>query len=92
MRNDYLEKTQSWKNLFKRDDEYCKQKYESGDLSDLSTSLKNTMTESRDPKCDYEGIREQKRNENWNYLTSMEKDGFYNYCVNQTCPRQPMFK
>ena len=92
MRNDYLEKTQSWGSLFKRDDTYCKQKYESDVLTSFSAKLDNTLKESRDPKCDYEGIRQQKRNENWDYLTSKQKDGFYNYCAEQSCPKQSMFK
>lgn len=90
MREDYLQKEQGWHNLFQRDDAYCSQKYEKeGDA--LSNSVISFLGNS-DPKCEYEAFRAQKRNENWAHLTSKEKDGFYDYCVNKICPRPKMFK
>jgi len=87
MRADYLEKTQNWQNLFKRDDAYCNQKYPNG-----SNSLLYGLDELNDPKCEYEGFKMEKVHENWTFLTSAEKDGMYNYCVNQICPQPSLFK
>lgn len=90
MREDYLQKTQSWKAQFKEDSVYCNQKYKNvGEFLSASEFLSG---EYFDPKCSYEGFRKQKRDENWDYLVSKEKDGFYNYCVDQTCHRPSMFK
>lgn len=89
MRNDYLEKTQSWNTLFKRDDNYCDQKYKNIGKSTLFSGLADYYN---DPKCTYESFKKTKRDENWDYLVSKEKDGIYDYCVNQICPRQPLFK
>jgi hypothetical protein len=93
MREDYLGKTQSWRTLFKRDDAYCIQKYENVSKSSSGNLFSDLFSgESSDPKCEYEAFRAQKRNENWAYLVSKEKDGFYNYCVGQICPSPKMFK
>jgi|SRR3989344_5803357 len=89
MRDDYLGKTQSWRELFKKDDAYCSRKYKNENKSSLDNLFSD---EYWDPKCEYEAFRAQKRNENWTYLVSKEKDGFYNYCVDQICPSPKMFK
>ena len=86
MRHNFLEKEQNWQSLFKRDNDYCNQKYKNKNTWD---SLNG---EYADPKCNYDAFRGQKREENWNYLVSKEQDGFYNYCVDQVCPRQTIFK
>ncbi len=90
MRSDYLEKTQGWQNLFKRDDVYCNQKYPNGEnalsLGDIFGG------EYGDPKCEYWAFKQQKIAENWPFLISKEKDGMYNYCVNQICPSPTIFK
>ena len=84
-REGYLSKTQSWYTLFEKDDAYCNQKY--------NNSSSNLFSgEYSDPKCEYEAFRKQKRNENWDYLVSKEKDGIYNYCANKICPSPKMFK
>lgn len=87
MRANYLERTQNWHDLFTRDDAYCNQKYPNG-----NNSLLYGLDELNDPKCEYEGFKMQKVHENWAFLTSKEKDGIYNYCVDQTCPNPKMFK
>ena len=89
MREDYIGKTQSWRELFKKDEAYCSQKYENENKSSFSNLFSG---EYDDPKCEYEAFRAQKRIENWSYLVSKEKDGFYNYCVDQICPSPKMFK
>lgn len=89
MRHDYLEKEESWTTLFKRDDDYCNQKYKR-DKQEVRFQL--FSGEYADPKCEYAAFQKQKRNENWDYLVSKEKDGFYDYCVDQICPKQPLFK
>lgn len=93
-RNDYLENRENWKSLFHRDDQYCEQKY--GLVNDPNLSFKEqldlTFQESRDPKCDYEGIKNQKRQENWQYLISKDKDQFYYSCVEQICPTKSLLK
>lgn len=89
MREDYLQKTQGWRNLFKKDDVYCNQKYNN---ENNPSGLHFLSGEYGDPKCEYEAFRTQKRNENWEYLVSTEKDGFYNYCVDKICPSPKMFK
>ena len=89
MRENYLQKTQFWSSLFKRDDTYCSQEYKSEKDSSFSDIFSG---EYNDPKCEYEAFRAQKRTENWAYLVSKERDGFYNYCVDQVCPSPKMFK
>ena len=89
MRHNYLEKEQSWQTLFKRNDVYCDLQYKNEDKTDLSNLFGG---EYADPKCTYAAFQKQKMNENWDYLVSKEKDGFHNYCVDQICPRQPLFK
>jgi len=85
MRNDYLEKKQSWRSQFSIDTEYCNSKYNKNDFKDK-------MDKMGDPKCSYIGFKKLKRKENWDYLISEEKDDFYEYCVNQACPEPPLFK
>jgi len=89
MRHDYLEKTQSWQTLFERDDAYCDLKYGNEKLSGIE---KLFSAENADPKCSYPAFQKEKRDENWDYLVSKEKDGFYDYCADQICPRQSLFK
>ncbi|MBI2017445.1 hypothetical protein HYS92_00180 [Candidatus Daviesbacteria bacterium] len=91
-RHDDLESKQNWQALFQRDDAYCKQTYGYSDNTDFAGSLHRNLTEGRDPKCNYEGIRQIKRNENWDYLISKDKDQFYYSCVEQLCPTQKLFK
>jgi len=86
MRNDYLEKTQAWSSLYIKDDAYCSEQYT------LGNRLQNSLDEMNDPKCSYLGFLDKKRKENWDYLTSDEKDGYYNYCLKQYCSRPPLFK
>jgi hypothetical protein len=88
MRSDYLERTQSWRTLFKRDDVYCSQKYPESQ----SVPIWSSLTDRYDAKCDYEAFKSQKQRENWDYLVSGNKDGFYKYCVRQICPLPPLFK
>ena len=89
MRHDYIEKEQSWQTLFKRDDAYCTSKYK----NEKGANFENLFGgEYNDPKCTYTAFQKQKRDENWNYLISKDKDGFYDYCVKQTCSRPSLLK
>jgi hypothetical protein len=87
MRSDYLEKSENWASLFERDETYCSQKYDSN-VSKLSLSLE----ELHDPKCEYSAFKNAKIEENWSFLISTEKDGMYNYCVDQICSNPKIFE
>ena len=89
MRNDYLEKTQSWKDEFAKDTDYCNEKY-GGDTTKAASYA--GFKSLSDPRCNYGPFTNQKRQENWAYLVSKEQDGFYAYCVEQICPDQRLFK
>ncbi len=91
-RHDDLELKQNWIDSFERDDAYCKQTYGNTDDTDFAERLHIRLTEGRDPKCDYEGVKQVKRNENWDYLISKDKDQFYYSCVEQICPSKNLFK
>jgi hypothetical protein len=91
-RHDDLELKQNWRALYQRDDDYCSETYENKTTSNFADSLNLRLKESRDPKCNYEGIRQVKRSENWDYLISKDKDQFYYSCVEQICPDRSLFK
>jgi hypothetical protein len=90
VRADYLEKSQEWAKQFVRDDEYCNQLSNNDDSSDGYKSL--FAGEYVDPKCSYSAFKDKKRKENWDYLISKDKDGIYEYCVEQSCPRPKLLK
>jgi hypothetical protein len=92
MRNDYLEKSRSWASLFNRDENYCDQKYKNNDKPGVMSLKEWFNGERSDSKCNYEAFKDLKRRENWDYLVSKEKDGFYDYCVDKICPKQALFK
>ncbi len=92
MRQDYLKKEQSWESTFVKDEEYCKLQYNNSEEDDLNSYANLFQGEYSDPKCTYSAYEKIKRNENWGYLVSKEEDGIYDYCVNQSCPKQPLFK
>ena len=89
MRNNYIERIQGWFASFRRDSNYCDSKYPPEKASGFVRML---GSDYNDPKCTYEAFKKQKQQENWDYLVSSEKDGFYNYCLEQACPRPKMFK
>ncbi|MCX6744563.1 MAG: hypothetical protein NTX82_03495 [Candidatus Parcubacteria bacterium] len=93
MRVNYLEKTQGWADLFKKEDAYCSEKYKNENTNiDVYKPL-FSLPEMSDPLCNLEAFKDQKRKENWEYLTSKEKDGYYYYCEeNKACPRPKLFK
>ena len=83
MRHNYLEKTQSWENLFKRDDAYCDQKYKNEDKLDIKNLFQGEYV---DPKCTYSAFQKIKRDENWDYLVSKEKDiDRFSQCHSRKC-------
>lgn len=80
MRVDHLEKTQNWADLFIKDNEYCDSAY------------RNSLESMFDPRCDLGAFKHIKRQENWDYLISDEKDGAYDFCIDEYCPTQKLFE
>ena len=90
MRADDLEKKEVWSAQFKEveDQTYCKEKYgDTSSYTSLRERLENQYSTSRrnDTRCEYKAFKAWKRNQNTDYLTSQEWDGFTEYCALESC-------
>lgn len=90
-RHNDLEKREVWINDFKKqeDQNYCNQKYTTTTGGDIDTVLKNSVIRfmrSDDPRCDYDGFKDMKRQQNWSYLVSEQWDKFTEQCALESCP------
>jgi hypothetical protein len=94
MRNSHLIKIQDWPEKFQKyeDENYCKKEYGHDKNNAAVENFRNSLDRYSDPKCSYNAFKDKMRKENWGYLTSKKKEGFYEYCVKQNCPEQPLFK
>lgn len=88
-RHDSLETQERWKEQFQRDSQYCNSRYDQESVNDASNPFEGLFEgEYADPRCTYDAFKKQKRDENWNYLVSNQKDDYYYSCIERLFPKK----
>ena len=83
MRDDGLQKTEQWSQQYDSDEDGC--------LDGESIPEKDTYGND-DKHCSSSKFFEQKRKQDWSYLTSSDRDGYFQFCADQLCPDQKVIK